>query len=145
MQNIIYQVIQIPHFMLELIFWNYCPYMLRLVKATYLSLLFKFAFSVWLSNSLWGSDVLLFLEFINIVFILILYINWIYCIVIHFFSNFFCSVQRIYDLFVFIYYIFRCVCFYLYTLIFEVFAKELIFWVLQFVLLLLEIFYFWRY
>ena len=36
-------------------------------KATNLSLLFKFILSEKLSNSLWGSDVLLFPEFINIV------------------------------------------------------------------------------
>ena len=44
--------------------------MLRFYRATYLSLLFKFIFSEILSNSSLGSDVLLFLEFINIVFIL---------------------------------------------------------------------------
>ena len=44
--------------------------MLRLDKATYLSLLFKFIFPERLSNSLWGSDVLLFSEFINVVSIL---------------------------------------------------------------------------
>ena len=44
--------------------------MLRFDEATYLSLLFKFYLSERLSNSLWGSDVLLFSEFINIVFIL---------------------------------------------------------------------------
>ena len=44
--------------------------MLRFDKATYLSLLFKFILSERLCNSLWGSDVLLFSEFINIVFIL---------------------------------------------------------------------------
>ena len=40
--------------------------MLRFDKATYLSLLFKFILSQRLSNSLCGSDVLLFSEFINI-------------------------------------------------------------------------------
>ena len=64
--------------------------MLRFDKATYLSLLFKFIFSVIsvifsvyenrLSDSLWGSDVLLFLEFLNIVFIFVLYLYWIYYI-----------------------------------------------------------------
>ena len=44
--------------------------MLRFDKATYLLPLFKFILSVRLSNSLWGSDVPLFLEFINKVFIL---------------------------------------------------------------------------
>ena len=36
-------------------------------KATYLSLIFKFILSEGLSNSLWGWDVLLFLELINVV------------------------------------------------------------------------------
>ena len=44
--------------------------MLRFDKATYLSLLFNFILSNRLSNSLWGSDVLLFPELINIVSIL---------------------------------------------------------------------------
>ena len=44
--------------------------MLRFDKATYLSLLFKFTLCKRLSNSLWGSDALIFLEFVNIVSIL---------------------------------------------------------------------------
>ena len=44
--------------------------MLRFDKAIYLSLHFKFVLSERLSNSLWGSVVLLFPEFINIVSIL---------------------------------------------------------------------------
>ena len=44
--------------------------MLSFDKATYLSLLFRVILSVGLSNSLWGSDVLIFSEFINIVSIL---------------------------------------------------------------------------
>ena len=44
--------------------------MLRFDKATYLSLVFKFILSERLSNTLRGSDVLLFSEFINIVPIL---------------------------------------------------------------------------
>ena len=44
--------------------------MLKFDKATYLSLLFKFILSERFSNSLSGSDVLLFSEFINIVSIL---------------------------------------------------------------------------
>ena len=44
--------------------------MLRLVKATYLSLLFKCILSKRLSNSLLGSDALVFTEFINTVSIL---------------------------------------------------------------------------
>ena len=44
--------------------------MLRFYKAIYLSLLVKFILSVRLSDSLGGTDVLLFLKFINIVSIL---------------------------------------------------------------------------
>ena len=44
--------------------------MLRFNKATYLSLHFKFILTERLSNSLCGSGVLLFSEFINIVSIL---------------------------------------------------------------------------
>ena len=40
--------------------------MLKFDKATYFSLLFKFVLSERSSNSLRGSDVLLFSEFINI-------------------------------------------------------------------------------
>ena len=39
--------------------------MLWFDKATYLSVLFKFFLPERLSNSLWGSDVLLFSEFID--------------------------------------------------------------------------------
>ena len=45
--------------------------MIRLDKATYLSHHFKFILAERLSNSLPGSDVLLFLEFINILPILL--------------------------------------------------------------------------
>ena len=41
--------------------------MLRFDKETYLSFLFKSTLSERLSNIIWGSDVLLFVEFINIV------------------------------------------------------------------------------
>ena len=44
--------------------------MLRLGKATHLSLRFKFILSERFSISLWGSGVLLFREFIDIVSIL---------------------------------------------------------------------------
>ena len=63
--------------------------MIRFDKATYLSLLFIFYLSllfitsylsVKLSNSLWGSDFLLFLELINVVFIFVLYLYWIHYI-----------------------------------------------------------------
>ena len=43
--------------------------MLRFDKATYLPFLFKFILSGRFSNNLWGLDVLLFLEYINKVFI----------------------------------------------------------------------------
>ena len=53
--------------------------MLRFDKATYLSLLFKFILFKILGNS-GGSDVLLFLDFINIV--LILFYNFIESIIL---------------------------------------------------------------
>ena len=43
--------------------------MLKFDKATYLPLHFKFIFSERLSNRLCGSDVLLFSEFINTVYL----------------------------------------------------------------------------
>ena len=71
--------------------------MLRLDKATYLSFLFNFILSVTVSISLRGS-VLLFSEFINIVFIL--HYNCIEFIILlyAFFSNFIWLIQKIYDL-----------------------------------------------
>ena len=54
--------------------------MLRFDKATYLSLLLKVILSVRSSNSLWGSDALLFSEFINIVSIL--FYNFMECIIL---------------------------------------------------------------
>ena len=45
--------------------------MVRFDKAKYLSLVFTFILSKRYSNSHWGSDVLLFSEFINIVYILL--------------------------------------------------------------------------
>ena len=47
--------------------------MLSLDKRTYWSLLLKLILSERLSSSLWGSDVLLFSEFINIVSIIMFY------------------------------------------------------------------------
>ena len=44
-----------------------CRNMVRFDKTTYISNLFKLILSVRLSISLYGSEVLLFLEFINIV------------------------------------------------------------------------------
>ena len=57
--------------------------MLRFDKTIYLSFRLKYVLSVRLSNSLWESDVLLFSEFINIVFIFVFYFCWIHYIVIH--------------------------------------------------------------
>ena len=54
--------------------------MLSFEKATYLSLLFKFILSERLSNSLRGSDILLFSEIINMVSIL--YYNFIEFIIL---------------------------------------------------------------
>ena len=56
--------------------------MLIFDKATYLSLLFKSILAERLSNSLWGSDVLLVLKLINIV--LILFYKFIEFIFTHF-------------------------------------------------------------
>ena len=68
--------------------------MLRFDTPTYLSL-FKLILSVRLSNSLEGSDVLLFHKY-SIHFYIIPLLNFDY-IVINFFNNF-CSTQRICDL-----------------------------------------------
>ena len=43
------------------------------------------------------SDVLLFPEFINIVFVFKLYLSWIHYIFIYFFSDLFCWIPKIYD------------------------------------------------
>ena len=55
--------------------------MVRFDKAIYLSFLFKSTLSVRLNNCLRGSDVLLFLEFRNIVFVFVLYPHLIHYIV----------------------------------------------------------------
>ena len=68
-------------------------YSLRFDGATYLSLFFNFTLSLRLSNNLWGLDALLFFEFINIVFIFVLFFYWINYIAIFFFSNFFCLIH----------------------------------------------------
>ena len=70
--------------------------MLRFDKAIYLSFLLKFILSIRLSNSLWESDVLLFLELINIVLFLVSYLYWMLYIVVHLLVIFF-PIQRIYD------------------------------------------------
>ena len=69
----IHQVIQIPcqrwYFKFNIFVWLFYifPWIVKPDKATYLSFIFKFIISKKLSNSLWGSDLLLFSEFINIV------------------------------------------------------------------------------
>ena len=60
----------------------------------YLFFLIKSILSVKLSNILWGSDVLLFLEFINTGFVFVLYIYLIHYIVIYFFSDFFAQYKE---------------------------------------------------
>ena len=67
--------------------------MLRYDRTTYLSLLFKFTLSGKLINSQCESDVLLFLESMNIVFIFVLYLYLINYIIIYFFSKLFCSIH----------------------------------------------------
>ena len=56
--------------------------MLRFEEEIYLSFLLKSILSVRLNNSLLGLDALLFLEFVNIVFIFVFYLYLIHCIVI---------------------------------------------------------------
>ena len=56
--------------------------------------LFKSILCVRLSNSLWRSDALLFLEFISTVFTFVLYLYLIHYIVIYFFSNFFARCNK---------------------------------------------------
>ena len=58
--------------------------MVRFDKAIYLCFLLKFVLSVRLSNSPWGSDVLLFSGFINIVSTFVLYPYWVHYIVTHY-------------------------------------------------------------
>ena len=63
-----------------------------------MSFLFKIILSLKSSNSLWGADALLFLEFLNIVFVSVLQLYWNHCVVIYFFSNFIFSIQIIFYL-----------------------------------------------
>ena len=72
--------------------------MLRFYKAIYLYFLLKSILSVRLRNRLWGSDILLFSEFTNIIFnfCIIPLLNSLYFYIL--FSNLFCSIQRIYYL-----------------------------------------------
>ena len=69
--------------------------MLRFYKAIYLYFLLKSILSVRLRNRLWGSDILLFSEFTNIIFnfCIIPLLNSLYFYIL--FSNLFCSIQRI--------------------------------------------------
>ena len=55
--------------------------------------IFKFFLSQRLNNCLWGADIFRIAKY-SIHFVL--YIYWIHYIVIYFFRNFFCSIQRIY-------------------------------------------------
>ena len=90
-------------FLYDFFMFFHVQYMAIFVKAICLSLLFTFIWYVRLRHSVWWSDILLFLEFINLAFIFASYLYRIYCIVIYFFSNFIFSIQRIYDLPDFIY------------------------------------------
>ena len=111
--NISYRIWFIRIFILFIPCWNWyfkfivfvwhfyvfpCIVILRFGKATYLLLfLFYFILSKRSSNSLWGSDILLFPEFINInAFCLIT--CWVHYIVIYFFSSLFFLIQRIFYL-----------------------------------------------
>ena len=78
-------------FSYELVIFFHVSKILRFDKATYFSLLFKFALPERLHTNLCGSEVLLIFEFINIVSIL----YYIYCelpIFRYLFSNIFCSI-----------------------------------------------------
>ena len=115
--------------------------MLRFDKATYLSLLFKFILSERLSNSLWGSDVLLFSEFINIVSILfynfIEFIILLYTFLVTSFSEYKeYMISQVIDTKSILFVWFHLVSFQMYYLlllvpellvIFEAFVKKLIF------------------
>ena len=57
-------------FLFDVFIFFHVQKMLRFNKAAYLSPIFNSSLSERLSNNLWGSDVLLFLEFLNKVFIL---------------------------------------------------------------------------
>ena len=72
--------------------------MLRFGKATYVSLLLKSILSARLSNSLKDLDVLLFLEFRNMVSILYYTFTEFIILLYTFLVNFFCSIQTLYDL-----------------------------------------------
>ena len=47
----------------------------------------------YLDICLWGSDVLLCSEFVDILSIFVLYLYWIHYVLIYFFGNLFCSIQ----------------------------------------------------
>ena len=79
--------------------------MLRFDKVTYLLLLFKFFLYESLSNSLRGSDILLFPDFINTVSILFYHFielitflyTYSYCYIDMLYCYLFCLIQRIYN------------------------------------------------
>ena len=70
--------------------------MLRFDKITYLSLLLMFTLSEKLSNSLWGSDVLLFPEFMNILLTVMTLLNSLSCYIL--FKKFVLRDVKIYNL-----------------------------------------------
>ena len=102
----IHHVIQVFHSMLELIFWIYyfiwLFYIFPCIVKQHIYLIYLFGLikqniyllnsilSVRFSNSLWGTDVFLFSEFINIVFIL--FYNFIEFIIL--FYTFCCFFSR---------------------------------------------------
>ena len=118
--------------------------MLRINQATYLSLLVGFILAVRLSNSLWRSDILLFLEFIDIVSILFCNFTEFITFLCTFLVSFlFCFVVVVVVFFVFFYtkiiwfYQFHLVGFQVCYLLlpvqellvnFEEFVLELIYW-----------------
>ena len=66
-------------------------------KTTHLSLLFKFILSRKLSNSVWGSDVLLFAQFCTIhkySIHCVLFFYWIHYVVVYIFGKFWCLIKK---------------------------------------------------
>ena len=116
--NIWYRIWSIREFKFFILCWSWCFKFIVLRWLSYICpyienaenwwsniffFLLKSILSVRLSNSLRGSDVSLFLEFINIASLFVLYIYWIHDIGTHFYSDFSCSIQRLYDSSDFIY------------------------------------------
>ena len=140
--------------MLELIFLIHCSYITfyifpcivyAKVWATYLSLPFNFISCVSLRNSLWGSDVLLFLEFINIVStLLLLCYNFSKFIVLlyTFLVIFFLKAKNIW--FALFHLANFQMCYLLLLaqvllIIFKAFVSELIFWILLHILFYIQL------